>query len=78
LTGIKTIIGTGGIFKYGKESKRILEAARYSENEPSLLKPIQPESFYIDKDYILFAIGLAAEIDPDKALKIMMKSLLKL
>jgi uncharacterized protein (TIGR01319 family) len=78
LTGVKTIIGTGGIFKYGKEPKRILGAALYSENDPSLLKPIQPESFYLDKDYILFAIGLAAEIDAEKALKIMMKSLLKL
>jgi uncharacterized protein (TIGR01319 family) len=76
LTAIKTVIGTGGIFTYGKEPRKILESVRGTTTEPLLLKPIQPEAFSIDKDYILFAIGLASQIDANKALKIMKKSLL--
>lgn len=78
LTRVKTVIGTGGIFTYGKEQKRILEAVHCSDNESVLLRPIQPDAVLVDKDYILFAIGLAAQIDPDKALRIMSQSLLKL
>jgi uncharacterized protein (TIGR01319 family) len=78
LTKIDTFVATGGIFTYGRRIEEILRAACASEKRSNSLRPIYPERLLIDKDYILFAIGLAAEIDAEKALKIMMKSLLKL
>jgi hypothetical protein len=34
--------------------------------------------FYLDRKYILFAIGLLAQEDPDRALRIAKKNLLRL
>lgn len=75
LTKINSIVATGGIFTYGKKIEEILKGACASENRVNSLRPINPEKFIIDRNYILFAIGLAAQIDPEKALRIMMKSL---
>jgi len=75
LTKINTIVATGGIFTYGAKIEQILRGACASESRPNSLRPLNPEKFLIDKDYILFAIGLAAQIDADKALRVMLKSL---
>jgi uncharacterized protein (TIGR01319 family) len=76
LKDIKCIIGTGGIFAYGRLPGWILSAACYDEARPESLRPVQPEMF-IDDRYIMFAIGLLAEKYPGKALRIMKKSLKK-
>ncbi len=78
LSKIKTIVATGGIFTYGRKIKQILEGACASQNRPNSLRPIGPETIFIDEDYILFAIGLAAQVDADKALRIMLGSMTKL
>lgn len=69
LTQVNTIIGTGGIFKYGRSPEKILCSALFDPQKPWSLKPISP-SAYIDRDYLLYGIGLLAEDFPDKALRI--------
>ena len=69
LTEFKHVIGTGGIFAYGKNPKGILRKAVYSNEKPFLLSPKYP-TFYVDRNYILYAIGLLAEVDKGKAYRI--------
>lgn len=69
LTDVRTVIGTGGIFALGKEPLSILEGTLFSEKDPFSLRPKSPE-FFVDKNYILYAIGLLSEEKPEKALKI--------
>jgi uncharacterized protein (TIGR01319 family) len=77
LTKIKCLIGTGGIFAYGREARRILQAGCYNSQKPESLRPRDPD-YYIDEKYILYAVGLLSSIAPDSALKIMKKYLKKL
>ena len=74
LTRTKNIIGTGGIFKYGRWPRRILAAALYDMKSPWSLKPVTPEAF-IDDQYMLYGMGLLAENYPEKALRIAKKYL---
>ncbi|MFC1905655.1 methylaspartate mutase accessory protein GlmL [Chloroflexota bacterium] len=76
LMEINNIIGTGGIFAYGRDSRRVLEAGCYNVKKPESLRPRKPE-FYIDEFYILYAIGLLSEISPTAALRIMKSHLKK-
>ena len=69
LTEIKTVIATGGIFKYGRYPKAILQATLFEENNPLSLRPKAP-SFLRDDNYLLFATGLLADQAPDAALRI--------
>lgn len=71
-TKIKTIIGTGGPLVNGTNPKELLVQALFDESEPQSLRPKKPE-FYLDKNYILSAMGLLSTIEPDKALSIMKK-----
>jgi len=74
LTTVQTLIGTGGIFSYGREPRRVLEAALFNELESFSLRPKAPR-LYIDHQYILFAIGLLSEVVPEKALRVAIKNL---
>ncbi|MFA7271030.1 MAG: methylaspartate mutase accessory protein GlmL [Sterolibacterium sp.] len=76
LSDIKTIVGTGGIFAYGHEPRRILENALDTSDAKLSLRP-RSANFYVDRQYILFAMGLLSQRYPDKALRIMKKSLTK-
>jgi uncharacterized protein (TIGR01319 family) len=74
LLDVETIIGTGGIFKYGRNPERILQAALFDAQKPWSLKPKAPQAF-IDSDYILYAIGLLSQDFPAQALRIAKKHL---
>ena len=74
LTRVKCVVGTGGIFAYGREPRWILQSACFDEKAPESLRPVTPY-FFIDECYILYAVGLLAEIAPLKALKIVKKHL---
>lgn len=76
LRGIKTVIGTGGPLIFGPEPEEVLKETLHSEAKPFSLKPKKP-SFYVDEKYILYAVGLMAEVYPDKALRIAKKYLSK-
>ena len=55
---------------------RMLESCLRTTND-AFLKPISP-TFYLDKTYILSAMGLLADIFPDKALRMLKKYLIPL
>ena len=74
LLNVQNILGTGGVFKHGKDPRRILNAALFDEKNPWSLKPKNP-SPYIDSDYIMYGIGLLSQEFPDQALRIAKKYL---
>ena len=74
LTEVPTVIGVGGIFRYGRRPERVLPAATYSLRNPESLRPTNP-NFYMDKNYILYAVGLLSQDYPDEALRFAKKYL---
>lgn len=74
LTRLPTVIGTGGVFSFGKEPRRVLLGSLSRQERPELLKPQTPRLF-IDEPYVLFAMGLLAEVAPGAALRLMRKHL---
>lgn len=76
LTRVANVIGTGGLFKYGKWPRRVLDAALYDPRNPGSLKPAAPK-FFIDAEYILYGVGLLAESHPKLGLRIAKKYLLQ-
>ncbi len=74
LTGIKTVIGTGGPVIFSASPREILEGALYQKENPLILKPKNP-TLYFDEQYILYAIGLLAQTEPKKALLLAKKYL---
>jgi uncharacterized protein (TIGR01319 family) len=74
LLDIENIIGTGGIFKYGRHPERILQAGLFDAQKPWILKPKAPKA-YVDSDYILYGIGLLSQDFPAEALRIARKHL---
>lgn len=67
LTGIRTVIGTGGALVYGDDPGDILSAVVADPLEPESLRPRAPDLF-IDKGYLLYAVGLLGTVEPDVAL----------
>lgn len=77
LSDIKTVIGGGGPLAFSSDPLRVLRGVLAEPSEPDLLKPKSPE-FYLDARYILFAVGLLAQTEPDIALRIIKKNLKKI
>ncbi|MGM0420434.1 MAG: methylaspartate mutase accessory protein GlmL [Bacillota bacterium] len=78
LTGIQTVIGTGGILVHNDNAVKIMAGVRQDDQlDPESLAPLAPE-FYLDQDYLLAALGLLGEVEPRTALKLMKKYLIKL
>ncbi|MDQ7093898.1 methylaspartate mutase accessory protein GlmL [Desulfosporosinus sp. PR] len=77
LTPLPAVIGTGGVLLHNPHVWEILKGSVFNPGEPTLLKPQNP-SFYLDKDYILAAMGLLREVAPQAALRIMKKYVVKL
>jgi uncharacterized protein (TIGR01319 family) len=74
LTGVKTVIGTGGPIIFSQNPRMILEGALFREENPFILKPKNPK-FYVDEKYILYAVGLLSQVEPEKALSLAKKYL---
>jgi uncharacterized protein (TIGR01319 family) len=74
LTGIKTVIGTGGPIVFSGKWREILEKVLFREEDPFSLKPKNPGCF-IDEQYLLFAVGLLKQVEPEKALALARKYL---
>ncbi len=74
LTGIRSIIGTGGPIVFSTNPRKILEGVLYREENSFTLKPKNPE-FYLDEHYIFYAVGLLSQVEPKKALNIAKKYL---
>lgn len=77
LTPLGVVIGTGGVLLHHQDPLEILQGAVFNTEEPTILKPQNP-GYYLDKEYILAAMGLLREVSPQVALRIMKKYLVKL
>lgn len=75
LSDVKYLIGTGGILVNSKNFSEILKAASFRPDDLNSLKPRFPD-YYVDKTYILSAMGLLTMIDKDMAIRIMKKYIL--
>ncbi len=73
LGNIKTIIGSGGPIINSLSPKKILMATCRAPGDRALL-PYAP-AFYIDHQYIFWAMGLLKEVAPKIALRIMRDNL---
>ncbi len=69
LTGIGALVGTGGALAHARDPAAILSAALADPDEPTSLRPVSPV-LYIDDGYMLYAVGLLAEVEPEVALNL--------
>lgn len=74
LTALATVIGTGGPLAHGATPATVLEAARADPAQPFSLRPAAPR-LLVDGDYMLYAAGLLAAIEPEAAFALALGSL---
>ena len=74
LTGIAALIGTGGALVHAERPAEILAAALGERTDKTCLRPVAPD-IYVDRDYLLYAAGLLAEVDPGAAFAMAMGGL---
>ena len=72
LTQVPWVVGAGGPISFSSDPAGVLEGALFEAGMPMLLKPKAPRML-LDKHYILFALGLLAQSEPAKALRLMEK-----
>src|SRR5690554_2156788 len=76
LTGVKTVIGTGGILAHGLRVNRILSGALFAPASPESLKPVSPRLF-VDRKYLFSTLGLLAEEHPKETYALLQSALEK-
>ncbi len=74
LTSVKNIVVTGGSLIHTKRTDEIAAFALYSPERPQSLRPKQA-AVWVDRTYILAAMGLLSSYYPEAALRIMKKEL---
>ena len=74
LTKVRQIIVTGGSLIHTKKTEQIASHALFSPAQPQSLRPKQAD-VWVDRTYILAAMGLLSSHYPDVALRIMKKEL---
>ena len=74
LRGVKQVIVTGGCLIHTRRTKEIASHAFYSAADPMSLRPLNA-TIWVDRRYILAAMGLLSEHYPQIALRIMKKEL---
>ncbi|MEF9984429.1 MAG: methylaspartate mutase accessory protein GlmL [Oscillospiraceae bacterium] len=77
LSNIEFVIGTGGSIINSPNPKDILSGVEATPKEPFALMPRKPK-YILDKKYILSAMGLLSQVDPEMALHIMKKEMVNL
>ena len=77
LTKVHRIIGTGGPVINSIHPRKVLEQALRGGREKEILLPSEAE-FYLDRKYLLYAVGLSSFIDPSGALEIADKNIEKI
>jgi uncharacterized protein (TIGR01319 family) len=75
LSDVATLIGTGGIFTRNRYAGRILTGVVPGEGRYEVLRPADPAVF-LDRDYVLYAVGLLAENYPAVAQQIFTRHVL--
>ncbi len=66
LTGLRTVIGTGGILAHSSQAKTIMRGALFDPAYPEILTPVQPK-LLVDRGYLLPTLGLIAREFPTEA-----------
>ena len=74
LTKVRNVVVTGGSLIHTKRTEEIAAFALYSQNQPASLRPKQAD-VWVDRTYILAAMGLLSSHYPGTALRIMKKEL---
>ena len=74
LTRVKQIVVTGGSLIHTKRTDEIARRALYSPEKPESLRP-KDADVWVDRRYILAAMGLLSSYHPKAALRIMKKEL---
>jgi uncharacterized protein (TIGR01319 family) len=74
LTHVKQIVVTGGSLIHTKDTAAIAKYAQYSPAQPMSLRPKNAD-IWVDRSYILAAMGLLSKHYPQVALRIMKKEL---
>ena len=74
LTNVKNIVVTGGSLIHTKRTEEIAAHALYSPMDPMSLRPMKAD-VWVDRTYILAAMGLLSGYHPGVALRIMKKEL---
>lgn len=74
LTDVAVLIGTGGALVHAARPAGILSAALSDRSDRTSLRPAAP-AIYIDHDYLLYAVGLLAEVEPDAAFAMAMNGM---
>jgi uncharacterized protein (TIGR01319 family) len=77
LGGVRLVIGAGGPLAFSSDPLGALEGAAADGASPETLAPRAPR-YMLDRRYILFAVGLLAQSEPAKALRIAKKYLTEL
>lgn len=77
LTGIATVVGTGGVIAAARDPGPILRATLADPARPFALKPRAPR-LLIDRDYLLYACGLLSTVEPQAALELALTHLVPL
>jgi len=77
LTETKTLIGTGGVFIYNSHVSHILSPAVGRDHRYDVLRPKNPRLF-VDSSYLLYAVGLLAQSQPDVAVRLFKKNMREL
>ena len=77
LSRVAMVIGTGGVLAHGEAPHLALAAALADADDPASLRP-KGARIALDADYLLFAVGLLAEVAPEAALAIGVRSLEKI
>ena len=74
LTKVKQIVVTGGSLIHTRRTEEIAAHALYSPTRPQSLRP-KTADVWVDRTYILAAMGLLSSYYPQTALRIMKKEL---
>ncbi|MBQ8264710.1 MAG: glutamate mutase L [Oscillospiraceae bacterium] len=77
LSEVPAVIGLGGPIVFSPDTAEVLSGAVKRSGDDTKLLPRSPD-FYLDSSYIMFALGLMAESEPVKALRIFKKYIRKL
>jgi len=77
LTDIKYVIGTGGVVINSKDKESIMIRTTNILYNQAELRPTDP-TFMVDQKYIMAAMGLLSKKDPELALKIMKKYIVRI
>jgi uncharacterized protein (TIGR01319 family) len=69
LREVRTLIGIGGVFVHNPHASYILNHRPQEDERVQALRPKNPR-LYLDRSYLLYAVGLLSETRPDTALQL--------